>query len=196
MRAGQNLISKITIFACIMSVWAMTAYAYYQSATELGIDGTNTTVAVWRVIESGHYKIQGVYGNGPSWSVMDISHVSTEDAIDYPILAVSKDLSTNLRAAVIWLSKNLVTLRKNLRVSVYNSATGTWSAPTTVSSDTTNETVRADYLVDISDDGQTISILWTAYLADLGQNVIRSAISTDGGTNWSTTNVANIGSTY
>lgn len=117
MRIFQKL-TAILLFS--LNSWMSLAYAYYDGQSELKIDGLNNTVAVWRVRSSNIFKLQGTYDTGNPWSVSDITQITDEDVIDYPALAASKDPSATTKAAVIWLSRDISTSRRNLKVSTYS----------------------------------------------------------------------------
>jgi hypothetical protein len=200
MKFFENLAKKFVILLCgMMCMWSVTANAYIDDSTALALDGSNNTIAVWRILNVNRYQLQAAYGTGSPWTPVNITQttgLNAEDVLDFPFIVVSKDVSTNIRAAVTWISRDISTSLRNIRVSVYDSTLGTWSTPKNISSGTVDEIVRADYLADISSDGLTITVTWASFFTSLGQYVLRSAISTDGGLNFTTTNIANLGTSF
>lgn len=193
MKYFQNLTTKIAVCLLGICAWNQSLYSYNEGFSELGIDGLGNSVAVWRVIEEDPingdaYKVQGAYTSGATWgTAVDISEISEGDASDYPILAVSKDPSALVLAATVWLNTiSIPTDSTNIVVSLFDGTD--WSAnPEPLSNQSSFvEEVQDDYLIAISDDGQTISVTWSSYLpnATPPQYALRSAITVDGGNNW------------
>lgn len=186
----------LTCLLFCLSVWLNSADAYYDGRAEVKVDGLNNTVAVWVVKESNLLKLRGTYDSGSPWSNNDITNILIEELVDYPALDTSKDPEAATKAVVIWLSRAVLNSRIDLKASVYSN--GSWSPPQIISSNPAdpNEFIRSDYTVAISEDGDYISAVWTSLYTNTGQNILRSAISTDGGSNWTTTDIEILGSVY
>jgi hypothetical protein len=191
MKIFQKFSKNLAISVFGICLWANAANATFSDHASVGIDNAGTAVAIWRQVDpdTDNHEYRGSVGNGPSFILTTISDPTAVEGSTPPVLAVAKGTTTTTVAAAAWTAIGLTS--DNSIVQVVTATSSGWSAsPILLSLDDGTEVPQNDHRIDISANGQTITVTWSSFFPGSGENIIRFAVSTDGGSTFTTSDLS------
>lgn len=182
----QTTAKFLMVAACtVLCESSAEALHSFTGKSQIGIDGANKIVAVWESsgMQQANASIQGAYGPSTPDEAINITDPKLFSA-RRPLLATSSSVRATTKAAAVWMAKDLTTNHKVIQATTLN-ALGWNNQPATLSYNDGTEEPFNDYQINISADGKTIVVSWTAYFPSLMDTIACAAISKDGGLTWS-----------
>ena len=194
MNIFQKICKSVAISVFGLCLWSNIANAITADHAVAGMDGAGTAVVIWREVDpdTDNHEYRGTVGNGPTFEITTISDPTTFEGSTPPQLAAAKAITlTSTIAAAAWTAAD-VTLGNSV-VFVVTATSSGWSAsPIALTPDDGSEVPQNDHRIDISPDGQTITVTWSSFFPSTGDTIIRFAIGIDGGGtsgDWTTFNL-------
>lgn len=168
---------------------------------QIGCDAKGVSGGIWKALDSetNRHVVRGSVMSSNNWSVQNISHSSEVNVVGTPLLKYVEGDARITIAVAVWRAHDLKTNHTIIQTSIL---THTYSpidaylwniTPETLSLNDGTEIPTDDFDVFITNDNlavrnnnkPTIVVIWTAHLPNSNTDVVRRALSQDGGHTWS-----------
>lgn len=179
-------VSQLICMASFASILytSLEASCDYAANPKAGVTSSGALACVWESYDqtTNQSFIKGSYGSDLASNVVQITDSALFSAYS-PKISVSTSGGSVTKAVAAWMARDKVTNNLIIQTTVLT-ALGWNQNPKTLSNNDGSEKPNNDYDVSISPDGYQIMITWST-LTSNGENVLRYALSSDGGLTWS-----------
>lgn len=193
MKLFQKITTKLPAFMLSLSFFLTSENLIYsfQSSPEIGFDSTGMVVAVWLENNGGFSFVQGYYGPAATAPTTpppeELSNAGTYNASGPIVLKIAEGpIAVGGATAIAVYSATDNSLSNESVILLLSRATTSsgWSQnPVVISADDGSESPNGNFRIEMLDDGTKVIVIWASTTG--GANVIRYAVSTDGGVSFS-----------